>query len=419
MTKILYAGMQLPWPPDNGGKIAALSDLARLSRRFEIDVVSYIDPVNVPRKEEHLAALRSALPGVRFVEPVAHHILRGHPVKDRVVPLLRGLATLSPYVVGKYRSGAYLDLVRRLLAADAYHALAIESLAPSDVLRALPAQTRRRLKVVYRAFDVFTETLEGFARELGAHPGRLAAELDLAVSRRYERRLWRAADAILAVTPRVGALISRDLGGEEQKVLHLPVVVPPLDRRRPSREGTRRVLYVGTVHFPPNLSGLQWFLRECWPLVAGRDPVAALDVVGRGGAKLRPVPDSVRIHEYVDDLQPFYDAADVFVVPLLSGSGVRLKILDALNQGLPVVSTSAGYRGIDLEAGRDILVADDAAGFADQVSRLLTNPEMRNELAEHGRAFMAAHHSPQLADEAVDRLLAIVESPHADARARA
>jgi glycosyltransferase involved in cell wall biosynthesis len=419
MTRILYAGMQVPWPPDNGGKIAALSDLARLSRRFEIDVVSYIDRANLPRKDEHLAAVRAALPEVRFLEPVPHHILRGQALTDRVFPLLRGLATLSPYVVSKYRSPSYLGLVRRQLTAEAYDVLAIESLAPSYVLSALPAPTRRRLKVVYRAFDVFAETLEGFAGELGARPVRLAAELDLAISRRYERRLWRAADAILTVTRRVGAVISRDLGADGDKVLHLPVLVPPILRRRPSRAATQRVLYVGTVHFPPNLSGLQWFLRQCWPLVVGRVPAATLDVVGRGGEALRPVPGSVRIHDYVDDLQPFYDAADVFVVPLLSGSGVRLKILESLNQGLPVVSTTAGYRGIDLEVGRDLLVADDAAGFADQVVRLLTSAEARTELAEHGRAFMATHHSPQLADEAVDRLLTIVQSPPTDARARA
>ncbi|MCX7789277.1 MAG: glycosyltransferase family 4 protein [Chloroflexaceae bacterium] len=255
---------------------------------------------------------------------------------------------------------------------------------------------------------MFSETLTLYARELGFSPAGIAVRADLLACRGYERRLWQRADAIFTVTRRLGQLMVETLPAIENKIVYFPVFVEPAScRAAPERAGPR-LLYVGTVHYPPNLLGLKWFLNECWPLIRRRVPGAQFDIVGRGGEALLPVPDGVRVHHYVESLDAYYQEAAAFVVPLFSGSGIRLKILDALNHGVPVVSTRAGYAGLEVTEGEELLVADDAPGFAEHVCKLLEHPTERRRLAERGLAFVERNHGPDLALKALDNVLRIL-----------
>jgi glycosyltransferase involved in cell wall biosynthesis len=408
MKRILYATMQLPWPLDNGQKFVTVNDLSYLARSFEIDVVSYIDPVNLSRSDEYLAELRQRLPGVNFLPPVEHSILRGSLIKDKAPALLRGQLRRMPYVVSKYWSKPYTERIAQLLRERDYAVLYVESLNPSFILDELPAELLARVKVIYRAFDIFTETLQLYARELGMSPTGLAVRADLLACHTYERRLWRRADAIFNVTRRLGTLMEREDPALASKISYFPVFVePPAAVARPELAGPL-VLYIGTIHYPPNQLGLAWFLKHCWPIIRERVPNAEFDIVGRGGDQLQPVPEGVRIHRYVDDITTFYQRASVFVVPLFAGSGIRLKILDALNNGVPVVSTRAGYSGLELIENQDLLVADDAEGFAAHVCRLLMSPQERRRVADNGRGFVERSHSPALAAQAIGEIMAFL-----------
>jgi glycosyltransferase involved in cell wall biosynthesis len=409
MKTVLYASGQMPWPLDVGQKIATFSDLQYLSKCFRIDALFYIDPANVPRKGEYLEELRRRLPNVTFVEPVEHNILRGHLVKDKVVPFLTGAVRAVPFVVSKYSDARYAERLRSLLAGAKYDILYVDGLWPTAAIRRLPESLLGGLKVIYRVHDVFHETLSSYARELGTRPKALAVRIDARVCRAYERRVWGGADAVLPITRRLGSMIASELPDARDKLFYFPTLVEPIDGPPPRRADAKRVLYIGTVHFPPNLSGLEWFLETCWPRVLDRHPDATLDIVGRGGSRLLPVHESVRIHDYVEEISAFYAAASVFIVPLFSGSGVRLKILDALNHGVPVVSTRTGYMGLEVEEGRDLLAADDAEGFAAHIVHLLDSAERREELSSNGRHFIETCHSPRLAGEAVRRIVELMD----------
>lgn len=405
MKRILYASMQLPWPVDNGQKFVTVNDLTYLSRYCAIDLVSYIDPINLPRQEESLAELRKRLPEVNILPPVVHTILHGGLVRHKLPALVRGQLLRIPFVVSKYRSKEYLRRIVQLMQAHHYDVLYIESVNSSFILDEMPATCLAGVKVIYRAFDVFAETLTLYARELGFGPAGLAVRADLLACRGYERRLWQRADAIFTVTRRLGQLMVDELPAIRNKIVYFPVFVEPAScRAAPERAGPR-LLYVGTVHYPPNLLGLKWFLNECWPLIRQRVPEARFDVVGRGGEALLPVPDGVRVHHYVESLDAYYQEAAAFVVPLFSGSGIRLKILDALNHGVPVVSTRAGYAGLEVTEGEELLVADDAPGFAEHVCRLLSNPAERSRLAARGQAFIESNHHSALASKLIEEML--------------
>ncbi|WP_049821120.1 glycosyltransferase [Kineococcus radiotolerans] len=141
--------------------------------------------------------------------------------------------------------------------------------------------------------------------------------------------------------------------------------------------GRRTALFVGAVDYGPNRAALRWFLDEVWPRVLTRVPDATFLAVGRGlsGAHPRPTgePDGVEFHSDVAAVDPFYARADVCVVPLLSGGGTKIKLVEALSRGRAVVTTSLGLEG--LEEHRSVLrVADGADAFAAALAELFEDP---------------------------------------------
>ncbi|MEZ0492493.1 glycosyltransferase family 4 protein [Kineococcus sp. TBRC 1896] len=146
---------------------------------------------------------------------------------------------------------------------------------------------------------------------------------------------------------------------------------------------TRTALFVGAVDYGPNRAALRWFLDEVWPQVLTRVPSARFLAVGRGLSAVHPrptgEPGGVEFHSDVAAVDPFYERADVCVVPLLSGGGTKIKLVEALSRGRAVVTTSLGLEG--LEEHRDVLrVADGAAAFADALVELLQDPEQAAKL---------------------------------------
>lgn len=409
MKQMLFASVQFPWPQDNGQKIVSFNDLKTLATFFEIDVISFIDPVNKPKKDEYLDELQGVLPTVHFFDPVNHHILRGDIFKDKLKPFTLSLIQRIPYVVCRYQSNAYIEAFRNAFVNKDYDVIYIDHLQPSFVLKEISITQQNGLSVIYRMHDAFYQTLIAYTSELGTNPISVATKIDFSISKSYEKQLWMRSNYILPVTRKLGELVSMELPILKPKILYFPVSVDLIENAKIDFESKLQVLYIGTVHYPPNQLGLEWFLNECWPLVLDKYPRATLEIVGRGGEKLFPVHPSVQIKEYVEDLVTSYQDADVFIVPLFAGSGIRLKILDALNHGLPIVSTTAGYAGLELNESYDIYVADSASDFADSICELLGSKTKREILSKNGRNFIASHHSIGQAESAISELVSRLE----------
>jgi len=172
---------------------------------------------------------------------------------------------------------------------------------------------------------------------------------------------------------------------------HLEMFPPPSTTDRP------HVLFVGPTHVDANRNGVVWFVREVLPLLRRQVPDVVLDIVGgKAPADVRALAGpQVRVHGYVPDLDPFLASACVSIVPLRVGGGTRLKILNALAHGIPTVSTTIGAEGLDLEPGRDLLLADEPDAFARQVAALIGDESLRARLRENGRRTVEALYSWQ------------------------
>jgi glycosyltransferase involved in cell wall biosynthesis len=214
---------------------------------------------------------------------------------------------------------------------------------------------------------------------------RLYFAVQAALTAREERRYNRQFSAIWATSPRDAALIRSQ--GDIGPVRVVPNGVDLAQYQVTRRPAAANLLYTGLMSYYPNWHGIQWFIEEVLPLIETEFPDVTLTVVGADPPRAlrRAVRPNLDVTGYVRSVQPYFERATVFVVPLAIGGGTRVKVLEALACGVPVVSTTVGCEGIDVVDGESVLLADGPSTFARAVLRLLRDQALARLLAEQGR----------------------------------
>jgi succinoglycan biosynthesis protein ExoO len=197
-----------------------------------------------------------------------------------------------------------------------------------------------------------------------------------AIEQQAEMALLAKADAVVAIQAAEACAVRRCL--PSQQVIVAPIAITPVAEPQPGLG--RSVLFVGS-NTAPNIFGLRWFLDAIWPLVRAAVPDASLQVVGSVCGTVRPQPEGVRLLGSVRDLAAIYQQSAVVISPLQAGSGLKIKLIEALGQGKAVVATSVTLQGVEQEIGGAVSVADDPAEFAAAVIALLTDDALRTARA--------------------------------------
>jgi succinoglycan biosynthesis protein ExoO len=199
-----------------------------------------------------------------------------------------------------------------------------------------------------------------------------AADSVAAIEQQAEMALLAKADAVVAIQADEARTVWRCLPG--QQVIVAPIAITPAAKPQPGLG--RTVLFVGS-NTAPNIFGLRWFLETIWPLVRAGVPDAILQVVGSVCGTVRPLPNGVRLLGSVRDLAAVYQQSAVVISPLQAGSGLKIKLIEALGQGKAIVATSVTLQGVEQEVGGAVWVADDPAEFGAAVIALLTDEALR------------------------------------------
>ena len=176
--------------------------------------------------------------------------------------------------------------------------------------------------------------------------------------------------------------------------IHIPPFLTPIPVTEgpTAASGKDGLLFVGGFDTPTNTEGLRWFFKAVWPMVRVRYPQARIDVVGRRPSRaflswLQEQP-AVDVHVDVPSITDYLKPDLIFVNPMLAGSGINIKIVEAMAAGLPVVSTAVGARGLDWRDGEHLVIANDPQDFSNSLALLLADPARRRELGEAGQRFV-------------------------------
>ncbi len=372
--KILFLTQVLPYPLDAGPKVRAYHVLRYLVRRHQVTLVSFVRPGDPPAA---LARLRELCGTVHTVPMVRS------PRRD-LFHLARSLAGSIPFLIARDWVPAMAQTLDRVVQAegpfDAVHADQLW-MAPYALRVAGQARPLGSICVVLDQHNaVFLipgrmAASEGnpLKRLLMALEARKLARYEAEVCARFDRVVWVTEDDRRAVQDQAARFgLQQAVAAADGGVI--PICVDPEEEPPiPRGPAPRRVTFLGGLHYPPNAQGVLWFAREVFPQVLTQVPDAVLTVMGKQPpaalARLGLPSGSLELTGYVDDPRPYLADTAAFIVPLLAGGGMRVKILDAWSWGLPVVSTTVGAEGIQLQAGEQILIADKPTDFDHAVVR--------------------------------------------------
>lgn len=373
--RILQLCPKVPWSSDDGGRIA-MRVLALSLLRGGADVRSLC--LNPAKHRVDLAALPDEVRRLR-VEAV------DVDTSVTVTGALRSLLGGTSYNVERFRSSAFEQRLLEVLRDEPPDVVLLESLYMVPYAAAVRSATRA--PVVLRSVNVEHEIWDGLARGERNPARRLYLSHLARRLRRYETASLDTVDAIAAVTPEDAETYARL--GARAPVLAVPVGLEP--EAWPDRTGQGDPLtltFLGSLDWRPNLEGVEWFLRAVWPLVRRRVPPARLQVAGSGfPAELaeRLGEAGAAFHGRVADARSFIASGAALIVPLLSGGGMRVKVLEAMALGVPVVSTPLGATGIGASDGRELLLAGRPEPFAEACVTLLTDRERALAIGQAGR----------------------------------
>jgi glycosyltransferase involved in cell wall biosynthesis len=341
---------------------------------------------------------------VRFADPEVRLIERGPEpsVARRLIALARGGALYIPE-----RSTRLVDRVR----ADARAGALLERYDLVWCYSSLTARAGRAVEAGARVLDIDNVAWSDAMRSVRsgssslAYGQRLYRRLSVPALAREERRRCGWFDHVLVTSE----LERQHLGEVSPPVGILPNTAPEPGTRIAIESTARHMLFVGALDYEPNVDAVRWLAQEVLPRLAASVPDVAVTVAGRNPSEAvqaicrRP---GLRLAANVDSLEPLYQTARVVVAPLrLGGGGGRIKMLEAMAHGAAIVGTSTALDGMDLQTGRDVMLADDPAGFAAACATLLKDPVAARMLGENARERWQARHTPQAAERAIREVL--------------
>ena len=374
MTSLLWVTAEVPDTSLGGGHIREAHLLQAVARRMDVHLL-----VAGAVQDD---AVRSCVSGLTEIQAARPPRPRTN-LRRRLSDLRHLVAEGEPKDVVAHR-----EVCRRLARAR-------EDLGPFDVVSVEHAGLAPLVRVrndetwSITVHNVISRRLEQAAAVARGRRQRWLLERDRAKALRFER--WLAASFDVVVT--VSAEDAASLPG--RRVLIVPNGVDS-DRFRPTPiPEAPRLVFTGTLSYRPNVDAARWFCAEVQPLVQASVPGVSLDIVGRSPVAevtaLDRVP-GVAVHADVADVRPYLERARAAVVPVREGTGTRLKVLEAMAAGRPVVGTSIGLEGLGLLDGETALFADDPAAMAGALVRLLGEDRLARSLAAAGRSWVEAHY---------------------------
>lgn len=381
---VLYFAPHPVWPINSGARLRDYHLARHLAARCEVTFVEMVPAGEEPR---HPPAESGFTRVLSFNRERAYGLLK----------IVRGLAGPIPVTVLNCWSPQTEFRLARALRSHRFDTVQLEGLHLMEYLPTILEGTgwaasgrdaASRSGIVVDWHNVESEIMRRYAQASPNWLNKMAAARTSRLIEQAEERLLETCCVHTVTSERERRKLLARVPGAEIHVIPNGVEVahysPGEIRAAASRErhdgGKPSILFVGSMDYRSNIEAVLWFSRVVWPEVARRYPDLQFTIVGRDPpAAVRTLASSrIRVTGTVEDVRPFYASATASVVPLRSGSGTRLKILEAMAAGVPVVSTRLGAEGLAVEHDVDILLADSAQDFVAAINKIVSSAETRS-----------------------------------------
>jgi glycosyltransferase involved in cell wall biosynthesis len=398
-VRILFLTSHFPYPLHSGGALRAYGLIKGVAEAgHEVDLFCFAE---IPLSDTPLHTLCHRIityppPVRRWQHRLWDIVLTRHADMGR-----RFWSPEAAAAIGTSLNETHYDIV---------HAESIEMTAYLPVIH----QSYPELPLIYGSLNAEADLQRTVFETERRNPKRWAGAIYSWIQWRrltvLERHVCQISAAVLAVSEPDQVLL--------QQFAHTPVALVKngidtrdyLNIRRSDQLGSGAIVFTGSMSYRPNVDAVLWFARQILPLILKKHPQAHFYVVGH-----RPHPrlqvligqPHITITGAVEDMQPYWAGAQVYVAPLRMGSGTRFKILEAMAARCAVVSTTIGAQGLGVTSGQELVLADTADDFATAVNELLAHPEKRALLRDCGQAYVQANFDWSVI---VPKLLAVYNS---------
>jgi sugar transferase (PEP-CTERM/EpsH1 system associated) len=398
---LLYICHRVPFPPDKGDKIRTFNQIRFLSKKWDIDLVTFADDPN-------------DIGYVGDLEKICTHVsvFPVNSLRAKICGILN-FAKGRSITEGFYTDAKAHKQVKTLLTENRYQAIFCFSSSMARYVSHHLGLIRTRSPVprlVMDFCDMDSDKWQQYARKARFPLNRLFS----AEARRlriYEKKINQVFDVSVFVSEQEAALFRHQVPGAK----HVVSVCNGVDfnyfsskKDIPEHQGFPILIFTGAMDYYANIDGIVWFCRQILPKIRHRFPMIQFQIVGRNPCRdilaLARIP-GVRVTGYVKDIRPFYDTAHVCVIPLRIARGIQNKVLEAMAMGCPVVCTSAAFSGMDVKAETHAKVADTSEGFADAVVALLEDHAKASAMGHAAREWVKQRYDWSACLKKLDQVL--------------
>jgi glycosyltransferase involved in cell wall biosynthesis len=395
--RLLQLAPRFAGSPTGGAELRNFHLADRLSRHMRVTHIGF----GLPGNSQDF----SPAEGLRFISVP-------RDLSYRPIELVRGILGPVPFSVLNYIRPEMTEALRNLLREERFDILQMESVHLAGYLPVIRSAENPPRILACDWHNIESEVLRRYGDNTSSLARRVYAYHAARKLAKFERRFVQECDLHVVVSAR-----DRDALLEYGCTAPIVVIENGVDIDQFSGAGTsaavsrRRILFVGAMDYHANIDGALFFAREAWPQIASKLPDAVFTIVGRSPspevlslAKL----ERIEVTGTVSDVRPYYHEALIAVAPLRVGGGTRLKILEAMAAGIPVVSTALGAEGLAAKANSDYLLADTGPAMAQAILDLMGDPLRYAGIAEAGRELVQQRYDwARLGDSLAQHLLAL------------
>lgn len=386
--KILFISQCFPLPLDGGGKIKTFNTLKTLAKKYDIFAV-FISERRA--KKTSLQVFKKL--GIEC--QVFKAAGMSESIKNNYWRLVWNYLQLRPHFVYQYHFPPAQKFIKKKIKSWQPDIIHVDHINTSQFL---PKKSFLRQNLNQPA----TLVLENHNLDHLMFKTRFLATkklirkiylfLEGSLNYLYGRFNYPRYDLVLSISEEETQLLQKICPKVLTQKLIYPLKKTPINTKKPYD-----LIFIGHLEWPPNEMALLWFAEKIFPLILSQSPTVKLHVIGKKNPRLASLRQKKNIvfHGYQKNLDRFLGGAKVYILPFQSGAGVRIKSLSALQNGIPIVSTSLGVAGLKLKNGQEFLLANNSSAFAKKVLQLLNHPSLRKRISQRQRHYFAKNHSLQ------------------------